>query len=714
MLTTLLSASATADIVRVALHGNDADAMHPQAARCPPYGSEWVPEWYGVYESNDERPPLHLPQPSSSFDRRVYLKSDDANKVLWYTERGFWHFGHPEDIATGAGMIAVESQAATPEQATEGWKVVVYGQVRWQPLACLQVVPAPPRVLHLHGYGPPELRGAHDSTHSWLSQVPVPSIWLREIWLRSSPTESSSSWLSRGWLEAYVGTYESHAEEDEEDALANGLPVYRRRGCEQPCDQLLWYATCTAQRRAGLFTPSLRTPCWVIGPSRLVGQSPPSGASGDGDGDDGGDDGGDGKDGGGKGGGGKGGGGVQGAIRLLIESPLPHVTNATWSVLTWPAPGGRPSQRAAWVAAPGIACTANASEVLGFFASMLASRLGGWSLGPEASRLVPVRALEALASGADVLRDAAGDAARRVRAEALWWAQWIGVRGEVGERCDGRPSHSRRHRATLSSRLPLWIASQPLWIASQLDALRWAWGTLQQSHVSLSSVLATCLAWLGLVLLDLWRRRRWPLASDEAEIGELGVADDPQVEGSSEEKKLAFACLSEAIEEVKTSITEQQYLALYSAALWTFNLTPCWAEGRPVPPDRRDVGAAASGAAAADVAAAGAAESRSSQFTVHSSAESRHTAAEAAPAAEPLQPPPGPSEPLQPPPGPPRPTEPLQPAPGPSEPLQPAPGPSDGPNRRRAQARRTEQPAAEEERLRGRSAEDELAFGTTW
>jgi len=312
--------------------------------------------------------------------------------------------------------------------------------------------------------------------------------------------------------------------------------------------------------------------------------------------------------------------------------------------------------------------------------------------------------LEALASGADVLRDAAGDAARRVRAEALWWAQWIGARGEVGERCDGRPSHSRRHRASLSSRLPLWIASQPLWIASQLDALRWAWGTLQQSHVSLSSVLATCLAWLGLVLLDLWRRRRWPPASDEAEIGELGVADDPQVEGSSEEKKLAFACLSEAIEEVKTSITEQQYLALYSAALWTFNLTPCWAEGRPVPPDRRDVGAAASGAAAADVAAAGAAESRSSQFTVHSSEESRHTAAEAAPAAESLQPPPGPSEPLQPPPGPPR----------PSEPLQPAPGPSDGPNRRRAQARRTEQPAAEEERLRGRSAEEELAFGTTW
>ena len=653
-----LTASASASMVRVALHGNDADAMHPQAARCPPYGSEWVPEWYGVYESV-ERPPLHLPQPASSSDRRVYLKSDDANKVLWYTERGFWHFGHPEDVATGAGMIAVESQAATPEEATEGWKVVVYGQVRWQPLACLQVVPAPPRVLHLHGHGPLDLHGAHDS----------------DIWFGSSP----SSWFSRGWLEA-VGTYESHAEEDEEDALANGLPVYRRRGCEEPCEQLLWFATCTPQRRAGLFTPTLRTPCWVIGPSRLVGQSPASGTSGEsGDGDDGGDGkdgdgkgngkGGDGK-GDGKGGSGKGD-GVQGAIRLQIEAPLPHVTNATWSVLTWHVLDGR----AAWVAAPGIACTANATEVRGFYASMLASLLGRWSL-PAASRLVWT--LEALASGADVLSAEAGDAARRVRAEALWWAHWIGARGEVAERCDGRPSNSGRHRA--SSRASLY-RQLPLWIASRLDALRWAWDTLQQSHVSLSSVLATCLAWVGLVFLDLWRRRRWPHASDEAELGaemgELGMGDETQAEGSSEEKKLAFACLSEAIEEVKTSITDQQYLALYSAALWTFNLTPCWAEGRPVPPDRRDVGAAASGAASADTALGAA----SAVVAAAGAAESSSSAAEAAPGAEP-----------------------LQPAPGPSEPLQTPPGPSDGPKRRRARARRTEQPAAEEE----------LVFATTW
>ena len=230
----------------------------------------------------------------------------------------------------------------------------------------------------------------------------------------------------------------------------------------------------------------------------------------------------------------------------------------------------------------------------------------------------------------------------------------------------------------------------PLWIASRLDALRWAWDTLQQSHVSLSSVLATCLAWVGLVFLDLWRRRRWPHASDEAELGaemgELGMGDETQAEGSSEEKKLAFACLSEAIEEVKTSITDQQYLALYSAALWTFNLTPCWAEGRPVPPDRRDVGAAASGAASADTASGAASAvvasgAASAVVAAAGAAESSSSAAEAAPGAEP-----------------------LQPAPGPSEPLQTPPGPSDGPKRRRARARRTEQPAAEEE----------LVFATTW
>lgn len=50
-------------------------------------------------------------------------------------------------------------------------------------------------------------------------------------------------------------------------------------------------------------------------------------------------------------------------------------------------------------------------------------------------------------------------------------------------------------------------------------------------------------------------------------------------------------------------------MALYSAALWTFNLTPHWAEGRPMPPDRVAAEAAAVSVPAAEVeATAGAPE----------------------------------------------------------------------------------------------------------
>ena len=59
----------------------------------------------------------------------------------------------------------------------------------------------------------------------------------------------------------------------------------------------------------------------------------------------------------------------------------------------------------------------------------------------------------------------------------------------------------------------------------------------------------------------------------------------PSEPDSSQEKMMAFQCLSDAIEEVKGNLTEQQYMALYSAALWCFNLTPHWAEGRPTPPE---------------------------------------------------------------------------------------------------------------------------------
>ena len=99
----------------------------------------------------------------------------------------------------------------------------------------------------------------------------------------------------------------------------------------------------------------------------------------------------------------------------------------------------------------------------------------------------------------------------------------------------------------------------------------------------LEAALLTSLAWLVALSLAAaswsWRGARAE-HDDEAE-GEVEADEAPE---SSEEKRLAFACLSGAIEEVQASVSEQQYLALYSAAVWCFNLTPHWAGSVPRPP----------------------------------------------------------------------------------------------------------------------------------
>lgn len=50
--------------------------------------------------------------------------------------------------------------------------------------------------------------------------------------------------------------------------------------------------------------------------------------------------------------------------------------------------------------------------------------------------------------------------------------------------------------------------------------------------------------------------------------------------------------------QVKGRITEHEYVSLYNAALWCFNLTPHWAEGKPMPPAPQDASAAAAPAGA--------------------------------------------------------------------------------------------------------------------
>ena len=106
--------------------------------------------------------------------------------------------------------------------------------------------------------------------------------------------------------------------------------------------------------------------------------------------------------------------------------------------------------------------------------------------------------------------------------------------------------------------------------------------TLHETQISLAALLCSVAALASAMQAEeMWRRRRGGADLTDEEAAE---DESESEEHSSEEKKLAFACLSEAIEDAKSSISEQQYMSLYSAALWCFNLTPHWAEGVPLPP----------------------------------------------------------------------------------------------------------------------------------
>jgi len=120
-----------------------------------------------------------------------------------------------------------------------------------------------------------------------------------------------------------------------------------------------------------------------------------------------------------------------------------------------------------------------------------------------------------------------------------------------------------------------WVGARGACASAHLNAIH---GRLSAIHPYVSA-LATCLA--GLLLLLCFDQRRRAQDHLESEEEEEELQQEPE---SSEEKRLAFACLSSAIEDVKDAITEQQYLSLYSASAWCFNLTPYWAGSVPRPP----------------------------------------------------------------------------------------------------------------------------------
>jgi hypothetical protein len=356
------------------------------------------------------------------------------------------------------------------------------------------------------------------------------------LWLGGhAPKETGRSWLSRGWVANWFGTYVLS------DESINGWPSYCRRttkgGSGDP--------ECGAQRM--WFSPSTEEvePQWVVGPSSRLGEA-------------------------------------VGVLVAVGSRDGPHHPANTWQVSgtspTLPAyrsnddggkvdeeetsarvpiwlrePVSAPEQPVVggdWLRAPGLLCTSDEGErsSLGHHASMASSAM-------RARR----------ADGGD---DAVGE-----RMESMWAASAAAL-DAVAEGWREAPPASELLEA-------VWRAMELEGVTRRLSALTGA------SEVLSKACVATCYTWVLMgvmaLLFDRWRRRR-VAASDDEEL-EASDASEPD---SSEEKKLAFQCLSDAIEEVKGNLTEQQYMALYSAALWCFNLTPHWAEGRPTPPEPRD------------------------------------------------------------------------------------------------------------------------------
>ena len=233
----------------------------------------------------------------------------------------------------------------------------------------------------------------------------------------------------------------------------------------------------------------------------------------------------------------------RGWLSVLDDAPLPHLVNASWRVAS-------ADDNATWVDAPGLRVTANESHVVGWYRSAFHAR---WTEPSDAALAV----LGPLADGADSLLrriEAARAQLRVVEARHL-------RSGEFLSKLLG-PPHPQA-LCTPSTFVWFWLVALTVWAV-------------------------TCL----------WVRRRRRLREDEEEA-EYDIDADANAEvDSCEEKRLAFACLSAAIEEVKERVSEQQYLELYAAAVWCFNLTPQWAGTVPQPPNAPADGVAAPTAAA--------------------------------------------------------------------------------------------------------------------
>ena len=444
----------------------------------PPHSEYWVENWLGVYSSS----------PRMLQGRSVWVKRGDPEKLLWFTEHGYWHFGHTHDISSGAGMIATKDSAATPDAVRAQWHTVTGNpQARFEPAVMLHCISAPlPNQLWLSGHGPK------------LSMAP--------------------------WLTSWTGAYYQLTDAE----LVNGWPSYgRSHDCLEPrCDeQALWFALA-----------SDGTPHWMIGHS--------SSSLGDA----------------------KGLLSLNGTLALDLQTGQQQwrvsarvSTHTSWlPALATPGEatiddsGNNASD--GWVIAPHLRLTDKVEDWRGYMGSL--ANATQW---PRRVCLVA----DALDAFVHHVRSAYFPAKRHARKMAVWWHDTL-----LGA------SHVLAERLGLEELMPTHGSA-----CSDDEAFCF---TAEESARMLAVCLAGLFTWVALACVERFRKSRWWWGSAvEEEDDDEEEEDEPE---SSEEKRLAFACLVEAIEDVKGKITEQEYLALYNAGQWCFNLTPHWAGTLPTPP----------------------------------------------------------------------------------------------------------------------------------
>ena len=90
----------------------------------------WVEAWLGTYQHTH----THL-------DRPAFAKAGDASKLLFFTNHGYWHFGHPHDVERGAAMIAAQDDIHSPDLVSSAWRAIGPAG-KWAEVRGLSVSPA--------------------------------------------------------------------------------------------------------------------------------------------------------------------------------------------------------------------------------------------------------------------------------------------------------------------------------------------------------------------------------------------------------------------------------------------------------------------------------------------------------------------------------------------------------------------------------------------